>query len=77
MSDEHPSDLRKEACWVITNLVTTVENVDFKMMVATFDEYKVLGLLIKCLKNIDNALTLQILETLDHLFQLDRLYEMP
>ena len=47
------------------------------MMVVTFEQYKVLPLLVKCLSGIDNKLTLQIIEALDHLFQLDRLYEMP
>ena len=77
MTEEYPVDVRKEACWVITNLVTTAENIDFKMMVAAYDDYKVLALFTKCLKNIDLKLTLQIVEALDHLFQLDRCYDLP
>lgn len=76
MTNEYPNELRKEACMVITNFLTTTENEDFKMMVANFDQYKVISLLIECLQTIDNNLTLQILEALDHLFSLDRLFEM-
>ena len=76
MTNEHPNELRKEACMVITNFVSTTENEDLKMMVANFDQYKVISLLIKCLQTIDNYLTLQILDAFDHLFSLDRLYEM-
>jgi hypothetical protein len=39
MTDQHPNELRKEACMVITNLITIADNIDFKMMVATFGEY--------------------------------------
>lgn len=58
MTDEHPNDIRKEACWVVTNFLSTAEKIDLKMKVASFHKYKVISLLIKCLKSIDNDLTL-------------------
>ena len=66
-------EIRREATFVITNAITTTDNPKYWLFITQFNHGEILKLLAKNLKINDAAIIIEIIQSLGHLIQLDKM----